>query len=43
MLDSSSADDELREIIDDVQVEVWLFLQPPRPPNPHVRNLDVPA
>jgi regulator of protease activity HflC (stomatin/prohibitin superfamily) len=30
-------------LIDDVQVELRLFLQPPRQRNPHLRHLDVPA
>ena len=30
-------------LIDDVQVELRLFLQPPRQRNPHLRHFDVPA
>ena len=30
-------------LVEDVQVELRLFLQPPRQRNPHLRDLDVPA
>ena len=30
-------------LIDDVQVELRLFLQPPRQRNPHLRHVDMPA
>ena len=30
-------------LVDDVQVELRLFLQPPRQRNPHLRHLDMPA
>jgi hypothetical protein len=30
-------------LVEDVEVELRLFLQPPQQRNPHLRQLDVPA